>query len=114
MTRGISTFFVFCVVLFSYAHEPPCRAPTGLSRLDVLHSVWTHHSLALDVYHENTPDKALFGGRMYSDKAPGAAALAFPGFAVAAVLLRMTSPDFSPLKGTRDLATCAKDCGSVR
>lgn len=53
------------------------------SRFDLLRAIVEHHTLQIDVYHENTQDKAHYRGHYYSDKAPGLVFLAVP-FAVAA------------------------------
>jgi len=52
------------------------------SRVDLLRAIVEHHTLEIDVYHENTGDKAHFQGHYYSDKAPGQVFLAVP-FALA-------------------------------
>jgi hypothetical protein len=71
--------------------------------------VWTHHTIAIDAYHDNTPDKALFCDHFYSDKAPGAAGLALPAFAGAAVLLRVAGVDLESVDGwlASSWASCA-------
>ena len=68
-------------------HQLPSRCPTSVSRLDLLHAIVVHHSVAIDAYHENTPDKSGYGGHFYSDKAPGTVALAFPAFVAGAAAL---------------------------
>ncbi len=81
-----------------------------MSRLDLLHSVWTHHSLTIDEYHERTPDKAVANGHYYSDKAPGTVALAFPGFAVSALALKVLGVGVESKTGW--LATSWAACAS--
>ena len=68
--------------------RPPPRCFTALSRLDLLHAL-AHGTVSIDAYHTNTPDKAEHNGRFYSDKAPGTAALALPGFALSVGVLRL-------------------------
>lgn len=85
----------FCVALFGllwtcyvYVHQD-YSGGTSISRLDLLHALFEEGTLRIDTYHANTSDKALFDGHYYSDKAPGAAVLALPGFALATGLLRL-------------------------
>ncbi|MCZ7641026.1 MAG: hypothetical protein M5U12_36220 [Verrucomicrobia bacterium] len=55
-----------------------------MSRLDVLQAMYVEKRLCIDTWESNTPDKARHQGHLYSDKAPGTAALALPAFAAAA------------------------------
>ena len=48
------------------------------SRFDLLRAIVERHTLQIDAYHQNTGDKAHFGGHYYSDKAPGLVFLAVP------------------------------------
>lgn len=74
-----------------YFHQKPNNAPTAVSRLDLLHILWTDKQVCIDRLHGNTPDKAMWKSHYYSDKAPGTAALALPGFAVAAIGLEVAA-----------------------
>ncbi|MCW5552548.1 MAG: hypothetical protein KIS67_10380 [Verrucomicrobiae bacterium] len=74
----------FCV---SYVHQAKFDGPTPVSRLNLLHAGLVHRTLSIDAYHKNTPDKAVFKGSYYSDKAPGTVALALVPFALAAGIL---------------------------
>ena len=84
---GVLVLLGFCVV---YAHQRVLEAPTALSRLDVLHALLVHRTLCIDAYEPNTPDKAVFDGRYYSDKPPGTAALALGPFLLAAGLMKVS------------------------
>jgi hypothetical protein len=79
-TLGLLVLLCFCLV---YAHQRVFEAPTALSRLDLLHALSVRRTLCIDAYEQNTPDKAVFNGKHYSDKAPGTVALALGPFALA-------------------------------
>ncbi len=49
--------------------------------------------MQIDVYHDNTGDKAQAGGHFYADKAPGASLTAVPAVAAARFLLRALGRD---------------------
>ena len=63
------------------------------SRFDLLRAIVERHTLQIDVYHENTQDKAQFDGHYYSDKAPGLVFLAVPFALGARSLLRSVGID---------------------
>jgi hypothetical protein len=81
-------FGLFGLLLFAsvYMHQRKFDAPTPVSRLYLLHALM-NGTFSIDAYHRPTPDKAIFEGRYYSDKAPGTSALAFPAFAATALAL---------------------------
>lgn len=54
-----------------------------VSRLGLAQSIVRQGSLEIDRYADETGDKALYGGHVYSDKAPGISFLAVPTLAVA-------------------------------
>jgi MFS family permease len=83
------TLFVLLLFAFVYTHQVHFDAPTPVSRLDILHALFVHKTLRIDAY-SNTPDKAIFCGHYYSDKAPGTVAIALPSFAVAVGVLSAT------------------------
>ena len=86
---GRTTFAILLVlaVLLPAAYVQPPWGYNQATRLDVLQSLFGHGTIAIDAYHENTGDKALVGGRYFSDKAPGTVALAAPAFAAAWIVL---------------------------
>ncbi len=89
LKRCSATIYLASVVVFlnSFSHQRKFAGPTAVSRLDVLHALYSHYTVTINDYHTNTSEKALFMGCYYSDKAPGAAALALPCvFAAASVL----------------------------
>lgn len=73
----------------AYVHQEPSRCPTPRSRLDLLHAIVVRRTLNIDDYHENTQDKASYGGHYFSDKAPGTVVLALPAFAASAITLKV-------------------------
>ena len=77
---------LFCLSI--YFHQRHFDGPTPASRLDLLHAAMVRGTVEISNYHQNTPDKAVFRGHYYSDKAPGAVVLAFPAFAAAAEALK--------------------------
>lgn len=80
-------FAVIVFISLIYFHQNIDSAPTALSRLDLLHAIANDHTLAIDKYEHNTPDKAKNNGHFYSDKAPGTVALALPAFYAGAMML---------------------------
>ena len=87
---GLFALLFFCL---TYAHQKKFDAPTPVSRLDLLHALVVQGTISIDDYHENTPDKAVFDGRYYSDKAPGTVALALLPFALAVAVLGVAGID---------------------
>ena len=80
-----TTLFVAC----SYTQQKEFKSSIPVSRLDLLHALFVHQTVQIDTYHENTPDKAVFKGKYYCDKAPGTVLLALPSFALAVGLLKV-------------------------
>ncbi|MBI3875768.1 MAG: hypothetical protein HY300_07380 [Verrucomicrobia bacterium] len=73
--------FLFLFFVYSYVHQG-YGGGTSTSRVDLLFSLLVSGNVKIDAYHENTSDKSYYQGHYYSDKAPGTALLAAPGFAV--------------------------------
>lgn len=92
---------LFATLFFgmSYTHQKRFDVATPPSRLDLLHALVIHGTVSIDAYHENTPDKAVHGGRYYSDKAPGTVVLAFPAFSFAAGVLAIDGISLDSEKG---------------
>lgn len=82
---------VFLVLLVSYAYFYQGGGWNENSRFDLVRAIVEDHTLAIDRFHGNTGDKALFGEHYYSDKAPGLSFLAVPVYA----LLRLFASLFS-------------------
>jgi hypothetical protein len=73
---------VFALLFFSFAYFYQGGGWNENSRLDLVQAIVDDHTIAIDRYHENTGDKASYGGHFYSDKAPGLSLLAVPIYAV--------------------------------
>jgi hypothetical protein len=81
------------VLLASYAYFYQGGGWNQNTRFDLVRAVTERHTLRIDLYHDNTGDKAEFGGHYYSDKAPGASFTAVPPVAAARVVLRFAGVD---------------------
>jgi hypothetical protein len=86
--REMALFFALLVFVFGYIHQRGFTSHTPVSRLDLLHALAARHSLAIDAWATNTYDKAVVGGHYYSDKAPGAVAVAAIPFMAAAIMVK--------------------------
>jgi MFS family permease len=76
-------WLLFAILLICYAYFFPRWADWNQnSRLDMVMAVVDHGTLAIDEYYQNTGDYAYYNGHYYSDKAPGAAFLGIPVYAV--------------------------------
>ena len=83
--------FILLYCCYVYVHQD-YSGGTSVSRLDLLQSIMTHGTFAIDHYQENTSDKARYAGHYYSDKAPGTAAAALPAFGLGDILDRLLNP----------------------
>jgi hypothetical protein len=81
---------VFALLFVSYAYFYQGGGWNENSRFDLVRAIVDDHTLAIDAYHENTGDKAHFGGHYYSDKAPGLSLVSVPIYA----FLRLFRPFF--------------------
>lgn len=109
------TLFSLLLFLMSYSHQRKFDSPTPESRLDLLHAILLKKTLNINAYHSNTPDKALFRGNYYSDKAPGTVALALPPFVLAVCALSLYSIDADSKIGlwTSSWVACAGSIGII-
>jgi hypothetical protein len=73
-----SATLLFFVIFLSFLYFYEGGGWNQNSRFDLLRAIVEHHTLRIDFYHENTQDKASFGGHYYSDKAPGVVFAALP------------------------------------
>lgn len=69
-------------------HQRGFRSQIPVSRLSLLHALLIDHSVRIDSYERLTPDKALYKGSFYCDKAPATTLAAVPAFAIVALFLR--------------------------
>jgi hypothetical protein len=72
----------------SYAYFYQAGGWNQNSRFDLVRAVVEQGTLRIDAYHENTGDKARFGGHFYTDKAPGASFAAVPTVLLVRALMR--------------------------
>jgi hypothetical protein len=92
-------FFVYLFVLLSYTHQREFASATPVSRLDLLHSLYTKCEVRIDDYHGNTPDTAEYNGHFYSDKAPGTVVISLVPFFVSSSVLEMAGGSVDSAKG---------------
>ncbi len=71
-----------------YWHQARFNSATPMSRLLLLRAVWMNGCLHIDDWASETPDIAKAAGHVYSDKAPGTAALALAPFVGASMWLK--------------------------
>jgi hypothetical protein len=97
----IVVFLVWASAL-SFFHE---TGPQDITRLALTEAIVLDGSLRIDRWQDQTPDKAVYGGHYYSDKAPGMSFLALPSFVVldAAGVLRESNVEPGIWKDRSDL-----------
>ena len=87
------------VVFASYAYFYEGGGWNQNSRFDLTRAIVEHGTLCIDAYHENTGDKAYYGGHFYTDKAPGQPLLAVPAAAVTRFALPTLGIDPASARG---------------
>jgi hypothetical protein len=107
----IGLLFLFASV---YVHQKHFKYGIPVSRLDLLHAVM-QGNIQIDRYRRNTPDKAVYQGHYYSDKAPGTAFVALPAFAAATAWLKMKDIPLDSPEGWRfsSWVACAGSLGLI-
>src|SRR5260370_19179845 len=78
------------LLLASYAYFYEGGGWNQNTRFDLVRAIVEGHTLRIDLYHENTGDKARVGDHFYTDKAPAASLTAVPGVWLARALGRAT------------------------
>src|SRR6476646_1883475 len=73
---------IFVVTLVSYAYFYEGGGWNQNTRFDLVRAIVEHGTVRIDLYHENTGDKAHLGSHFYMDKAPGASLVAVPFVAI--------------------------------
>jgi hypothetical protein len=82
-----------CALLISYAYFYQGGGWNQNSRFALVRAMTEHDTLQIDTYRQATGDRAVWNGHYYSDKAPGAALLAFvPVEAVRALIFAIGLP----------------------
>ena len=83
---------IFLTLLFCYGYFFPRWAEWNQnSRMDLTLAIVEQGTFVIDDYYENTGDYAVYGGHVYTDKAPGTSFLGVPAYA-AFRLLAQTPP----------------------
>ena len=80
--QTLASIFCLFVILLAYCHQRDFDSPTPASRLCLLYEFCEHGRLEIGNSIKSTHDKAAMHGKYYSDKAPGTAVAALPGFAL--------------------------------
>jgi len=85
---------LFLVLLFCYGYFFPRWAEWNQnSRMDLTLALVEQGTFAIDDYYENTGDYAVYGGHVYTDKAPGTSFLGVPAYAVFRLMARLPVVD---------------------
>jgi hypothetical protein len=81
------------------AYFVPAATWNPVSHFDLTRAIVEQRTLSIDAYADNTGDRALAGGRWYTEKAPVPSLLAVPAYAVlhAYQKLRGQAPDYTVL-----------------
>lgn len=75
--------WLFLGLLACFAYFPPRWAEWNQnSRMDLTRAIVEQGRFEIDDYYQNTGDYAVYGGHIYTDKAPGASFLAVPAYAI--------------------------------
>lgn len=81
---------LFLVLLICYAYFLPRWAEWNQnSRMDLTMAIVEQGTFIIDDYYENTGDYAVYGGHVYTDKAPGTSFVGVPAYAVFRALARL-------------------------
>ena len=80
------TALLALTLLVSYAYFYQAGGWNANSRFDLVRALVERGTVAIDAYHTNTGDKAIYNGHYYSDKAPGQSLTAVPVVAAGALL----------------------------
>lgn len=94
--RTVTALFVTSVLAISYGYFSPFGGWNANSRLALVFAVLDDGALNIDAYHDapltRTGDKAVYGGRYYSDKAIGTAVLGLIAYAPVSPGQAVSSP----------------------
>ncbi|HEY75270.1 MAG TPA: hypothetical protein G4O00_03695 [Thermoflexia bacterium] len=81
---------LFLVLLVCYAYFLPRWAEWNQnSRMDLTMAIVEQGTFVIDDYYGNTGDYAVYGGHVYTDKAPGASFVGVPAYAAFRALARL-------------------------
>src|SRR5229473_3183740 len=80
-------------LLASYAYFYQAGGWNQNSRFDLVLALVQRGTVRIDAYSDNTGDKTVFDGHVYSDKAPGQALAAVPLVAVGTAFASLVGAD---------------------
>ncbi len=106
---------LFVILLSCYAYFPPRWADWNQnSRMDLTLAILERGTLCIDDYYENTGDYAIYGGRIYTDKAPGTSFLGVPPYFLFKLLADrpLVRGLFYRLSGSQALASTLREEGT--
>ena len=95
------------VFMASYAYFYEGGGWNQNTRFDLVRAIIERGTLRIDGYDRNTGDKAVFGGHVYADKAPGASLTALPAVALARDAMRLVRRDVYTPEALADLSYVA-------
>jgi hypothetical protein len=101
--RPAAVVGLLLLVTYAYFLSPPSWNEN--SRFDLVRSLVERRRLDIDPFEHNTGDKSTFGGHTFSDKAPGAAFLASPVYALYYGFRKLSggpTPSSLPAAGRRE------------
>src|SRR5438876_3836154 len=82
-----------CALLASYAYFYQAGGWNQNSRFDLVRALVERGTVRIDAYADNTGDKTVFDGHVYSDKAPGQALAAVPLVAIGTAFANVVGAD---------------------
>jgi hypothetical protein len=111
--RYSKPFWLAFALFASYAYFYQGGGWNQNVRFDLVRAITERHTLQIDVYQDNTGDKAEFAGHVYADKAPGASLTAVPAVALARTTLRVLGYDVYSLRSIEWLSYVSTVAGAA-
>lgn len=91
--NSVCALVISAMLLLSYMYFYQGVGWNANSRFDLTRAIIERQTVRIDAYHQNTGDKAFFGGHYYSDKAPGLSLAAIPVWLSASAALRLAGKE---------------------
>jgi len=113
--KHVSELVLFLTLLVCYAYFFPRWAEWNQnSRMDLTLAIVEQGRFEIDDYYENTGDYAVYGGHVYTDKAPGTSFLGVPFYAAFRQLARipLVESTLQKLSATEALRATLREEGS--
>jgi hypothetical protein len=82
---------LFLLLWYGFFYQVPIW--NEYSRYDLVRALVDDRTTVIDPYHENTGDKAFYGGHYYSTKPPGSSLLAAPTYALMRLVAGLTGSE---------------------